>query len=269
MADNTNDVVQQLFFAGMEPAPVPADTVSRYKNIPPFERERNGYGLLNMDYHFKPDGTVDWRKMVNPKYLYPNKEVFQKRKQEVPTSIEGLADEDLTVKLDGWKDLARIRGYDSIDFTIRSASETFVSVTCQIYWIPNCDTEMRTVRTSDGADAHTLNSSELGRNYLTSIALNRAFGRTVRNFLGIEIISQDEIGATQPVESNAPTTGTDVVSALAQALHLRKMTPDKFLAKLKYECVGDALNWESLKDIPKMTLLDLLDRVQNDKPLKD
>src|ERR1700722_13316795 len=37
------------------------------KNIPSIVRKRNEYGFLeNVDYVFKEDGKVDWRKMIKP-----------------------------------------------------------------------------------------------------------------------------------------------------------------------------------------------------------
>ena len=37
--------------------------------------KRNEHGLLeNVDYTFKEDGSIDWRAMIKPEFLYPNKE---------------------------------------------------------------------------------------------------------------------------------------------------------------------------------------------------
>ena len=55
---------------------------------------RNERGLLNdVQYIFNKDGTVNWRAMVNPAHLYPNKDWFNRRAQPIPETGEGLRDE--------------------------------------------------------------------------------------------------------------------------------------------------------------------------------
>ena len=64
--------------------------------------ERDSHGLLtSVDYKFLESGAIDWRQMVSDEFLYPNREYFEKYKREVPTSIEGLADNQLLIKLGG------------------------------------------------------------------------------------------------------------------------------------------------------------------------
>jgi len=42
--------------------------------------KRNEAGLLEgVDYKFNDDGSVDWRSMIDPKHLYPNKGWFESR----------------------------------------------------------------------------------------------------------------------------------------------------------------------------------------------
>ena len=52
---------------------------------------RDEKGLIkNVNYIFKKDGTVDWRAMVNPAHLYPNKDWFARRNMAVPETSDGL-----------------------------------------------------------------------------------------------------------------------------------------------------------------------------------
>ena len=50
--------------------------------------KRDQHGLLeSVSYAFNEDGSVNWRAMINPEHLYPNKEHFEMRKMPVPESI--------------------------------------------------------------------------------------------------------------------------------------------------------------------------------------
>jgi hypothetical protein len=48
-----------------------------------YQRDTNGL-LLNTQYQFNPDGSVDWRAMVGKEHLYPNKDFFEKRGKPIP-----------------------------------------------------------------------------------------------------------------------------------------------------------------------------------------
>jgi hypothetical protein len=81
--------------------------------------KRNGHGLLeNAEYIFNEDGSVNWRAMIKPEFLYPNKGWFEARNKAVPTSSEGLDDKQLLIMLGGIKELAKMRGYHNVDFTV-------------------------------------------------------------------------------------------------------------------------------------------------------
>ena len=89
--------------------------------------KRDVHGLLeNVDYKFNDDGSVDWRSMIKPEFLYPNKDWFEARKMDVPTTIEGLKDNQLLVMLGGIKELAKLRGYTSINYDITNVTEEYV-----------------------------------------------------------------------------------------------------------------------------------------------
>ena len=52
------------------------DVAPPFNNIPPTEFIRNKYGLLNnVNYVFDESGRVNWRKMVAPEFLVPNKQL--------------------------------------------------------------------------------------------------------------------------------------------------------------------------------------------------
>ena len=85
---------------------------------PPIILERNSYGLLtNINYVFDPiTGLVDYRKLIKPEHLVPNRANFKKRGQPVPESIEGLEDKDLLSLLIGMKELCNIRGFNYVKY---------------------------------------------------------------------------------------------------------------------------------------------------------
>ena len=90
--------------------------------------KRNEHGLLeNVDYEFNEDGTVNWRAMIKPEFLYPNKGWFDVRNKPVPTSTEGLDDKQLLIMLGGIKELAKMRGYSTVAFDVVHSSDGYVN----------------------------------------------------------------------------------------------------------------------------------------------
>ena len=89
--------------------------------------KRNEHGLLeNVDYTFNEDGSIDWRAMIKPEFLYPNKGWFDARNKPTPKTSEGLDDKQLLIMLGGIKELAKLRGYSSIDFEVNNVSDGYV-----------------------------------------------------------------------------------------------------------------------------------------------
>ena len=143
---------------------------------------RDSSGLITkpkIEYAFTDEGLIDWRKLVNDKWLVPNRQ----RTDETDTSK--LEDKDLLILLGGIKELAQIRGYSSVEYDIRSPSLDYVVATCKITWIPNFETEDREITFSAIGDASPHNTQSFAKHFLGPIAENRSFVRCVRNFLKI------------------------------------------------------------------------------------
>ena len=86
--------------------------------------DRNEDGLINgVDYLFTEDGLIDWRKMVKPGHLVPNKD----RTSE--TDVTKLKDYQLIILLGGIKELAQIRGYTDVTYDVTSPSSDYVVAT--------------------------------------------------------------------------------------------------------------------------------------------
>ena len=228
-------------------------------SIPPKTFSRNEFGLLNnppIPYSYNEDGSVNWRKMIRQEFLVPNKQKTQE------TDISKLEDKDLLILLGGIKELAQIRGFTYVSYSVPGASANYVVANCCINWIANYETNDKDVSFESLADASPDNTQSFARNYLAAIAENRAFVRCVRNFLKINIVGQDEIGAKNNFEDLSSENPLSPTAALASLMKEKNITLEdlkKKLAKEKYEKIEDL---SSLSDIPKPKIFELIDRIK-------
>ena len=242
--------------------------------------KRNEAGLLEgVDYKFNDDGSVDWRAMVDPKHLYPNKGWFESRGEPMPRSSEGLADHQLLIKLSGSKELAKLRGFNRVHYDIIKCELDHVSVKCEINWIPNfenpqAESDFLPASTSfqDLANATVNNTSSFAQKFLETIAANRAFVRCVRNFLNVHIVGADEIDTSQqssaaPAPTAKPAKTGDKLSPLHLLMDKVDLDEDQFdtfkeilrgLWKNKQYKNEEVANWESWDDIPKREVIKIL-----------
>jgi predicted RNA-binding protein with RPS1 domain len=158
---------------------------------------RDEYGLLkSVTYSFNDDGSVNWRAMIGSEHLYPNKDWFESRNKPMPSSIDGLEDHQLLIKLSGIKELAKLRGITNVRYEVVETNAERSVVVCSIDFIPNYETGFVMATFSSMANATLDNTSGFGNKFLEAIAENRAFVRTVRNFLNIHIVGADEIDSS-------------------------------------------------------------------------
>lgn len=156
--------------------------------------------LAGADYVYKQYGKVDWRKMISKDHIALNRFTFACKGIDVTTlseenvkkMIEESSDEDLVIKLAGFREIADCRGYESINSELLSASHDSVTIKVTIKWEPNFENP-RGLTVSAIANASAENTDERFRKYLETIAENRAFVRAVRHSLGIFAVGQDEI----------------------------------------------------------------------------
>lgn len=227
----------------------------------PEKYKRNEYGLLeSVEYVFNEDGSVNWRAMIKPEHLYPNKDYFEYRKMPVPESIEGLDDNQLLIKLSGIKELAKLRGFHNVTYDVSESSDTRVVVQCMINWIENYEGNSAQAFASI-ANATTNNTNGFAAKFLECIAENRAFVRCVRNFLGIHIVGADEIDSSKnksPIE--IPTNSSTAKDISPQGILKEKAGVDfnSFKQSLReWYKEGSYTNdpeviksWNNYKDIP-------------------
>ncbi|MDB4314558.1 hypothetical protein N9955_00865 [bacterium] len=196
--------------------------ITKATAIKNFTRDENGL-LAGAEYQFNEDGSVDWRSMVKPEFLYVNKEWFTNREKDVPSSVEGLTDKQLLILLGGIKDIAKLRGYKSVSYDLSGDSENVVAK-CRIEWSPNYETGGESILFEDCANASLNNTDNFCHKFLETIACNRAFVRCVRNFLGINIVGDDEIDKSG---GQAPSYGDKNSETSA-----KELKPQGFLEKL-------------------------------------
>ena len=229
--------------------------------VPPNIITRNRYGLLensNIKYIYNDDGSINWRKMIKTEYLVPNRQ----KTQEI--DVTKLEDKDLLILLGGIKELAQIRGYSKVEYKVIAASESYFATTCKITWLPNYETGDKEIIFESLADATTNNTKSFARFFLAAIAENRAFVRCVRNFLKINIVSQEELGDVKLL--NDPAFVQDSLTSpqglLEKSMKERDINFDALKKRLLKEKFHGAENFNSIDDIPKVKIFELINRLK-------
>ena len=233
------------------------------KVIPPKLFNRNKFGLIendNINYQFNEDGSINWRAMIKTQYLVPNRQRTQQ------TDVSKLEDKDLLILLGGIKELAQIRGFTSVEYNVVSAADNYFATSCKITWLANYETENRPVVFEALADASLVNTKDFARYFLAAIAENRAFVRCVRNFLKINIVSQEELGdaklglvAKEDSEKENPMNPTALLEKVMEEKGITFETLKKKLVKEKF---SDAESFNYVKDIPKSKVFELIERLK-------
>jgi hypothetical protein len=217
-----------------------------------FNRDDNGL-LKNIQYIFDEDGGVNWRKMVQDEHLFPNAKYFN---GNPPTSIEGIPDNKLLIKLSGIKELARLRGFSDISYDVVKCELDHVAVICKMNFIPNYETGGSPVSFQDMANATLDNTHDFGQNFLETIACNRSFVRCVRNFLNVHIVGADEIGKDSTKRKSSGGATKPALSPQAMLDTAFDGNFDEFISELRKLWAKDIYknkditNWESFSGIP-------------------
>lgn len=230
--------------------------------IKPIQRDSNGL-ITGIEYHQTPEGLIDWRKMIKPEFLVPNRQIFEKNKKPVPEKIDGLEDKELLILLSGIKWISRLRGFTDVRYNVISPSPDYVAATCHMTWIPNFETENQIITSGSIADAHPGSTNSFGQIFLAAIAENRAFVRCVRNFLNINIVGQDEI--TPPKNGDSTENILNPITVLEKVMSEKNVSFLDIKAKLVSEDVPGAVDFQGLNDIPKMKIFELIDRLKRKK----
>ena len=175
-----------------------SDVVDDYRgSIPPKHEEMlfNEYGLRNgTSYIFNEDGFVDWKSMIGKEHFVVNDSWFIERGKDIPTKVtEDLTDEQLIIKLSGYRSLSKLRGFKSLKMSVEESNAEYACVKCVMVSRGNYETGFEDVVFEAVANATRSNVDDFMSLFLETIAANRALCRCVRNFLNIDIVSSDEL----------------------------------------------------------------------------
>lgn len=198
-------------------------------------RDENGLLLNGVDYKFNKYGMVDWRTLIPQEYVVLNRYVIGRKKgidvstlneAEYQELLSKATEDEKLIKLQGFKDLALIRGYSNLESNLLERNEDRAVVKVSITWEPNLESPYpKTVTAIKNASVSNTDPNFI--KYLEAIAENRAFVTVVRNSLNIPIIGYDEIDNTEKLELGQTIAGS----------------PQFFLEK---ECNSNGISFEAL-----------------------
>jgi hypothetical protein len=200
--------------------------------------------------------------MIKPSFLVANRQKTSK------TDVSALQDTQLIILLGGIKDLAQIRGFSKVEYKVYEAGSDYACVSCRIEWLPNFETQGLPVVFESTANAGFNNTSDFGQKYLVEIAENRSFCRAVRNFLRINIVSNDEvapkISSAIPDASGktSSSNATDPYFILSSLMKAKNVSLSSIKSKLKKEGLLEAEEYTSVKDISKDKVFELVGRLK-------
>ncbi len=238
------------------------------EEIKKFERLPNGL-VKGVEYKYNEDGKINWRAMIKSEHLVFNKqyekEIVEKYKKPLselnPNEVE---DKYILILLSGIKYISKLRGYISVSRPAILVANNFISATHEITWIPNEETGNIVETFGDGADATPDNTNGFGKNFLTTIAINRSFVRTVRNYLEINIVGFDEMSKNfteKEVQTtpNGVTNPSGMLRNTASDLNLtfdviKKGASTKYKDKIESKCE----EWKDFDSIPPRDCLTLI-----------
>lgn len=241
---------------------------------------------------------IDWKSRINPAYI-----VFNAKNEKLAAEIEKIYgapaknlvyadvvakqpvdDRHILILLDGFQEVAELRGYESSAPVSISAGQGIVACGWAIKWLPN--EEEPNGKTSGGtADATFENTGGWG--YLGAMAGNRAFARAVKSGLGIKVYGYDEIG-----KKDEPNLESGIMSSSAANSDAGKPVPTLIktcrefnftfeqvkassvkkwnvetaeLAKnpaFKRTIQSDPNKWSGYEDVPPLDCLTLITKIQ-------
>lgn len=241
--------------------PTYTEAIFPYKTI----RDFNGL-IMDLEYKYDNYGFIDWRAMINPKHIVLNKNSVAK----AGLNYESLSDEDREkylrewpddkkiIRLAGFKEVARLRGYRSVKNRIEQFGDKVICH-CSIDWLPNFEGCFEYV---SAASASPSNVAPEYSQALEAIACNRAFARAVRESLNIHVVSDEELDPNKVEEvSNAKIPSTHPRSQLIKKC--QSMGIEFPAVKAMISGLGlDNVDIVSFDTVPGATAMAVLDEVR-------
>lgn len=233
-------------------------------------RDDNGLLLSGVDYKFNKYGMIDWRALIDPEYVVLNRYTIGKKKgidvytldeKAIVELKEKATEDELLIKLQGFKNIAYIRGYKEKRVELLERTDTRAVVKVTIDWIPNFENPNGKV-VSAVKNSSMENTDPAFITYMEAIAENRAFVTVIRDTLNIPIIGYDEIDNTKSVEISKTVGGTPQFF-LEQECEKNGISFNAISerAKIKYEASWDN-NWKEFSNISSAVASTLLQDIK-------
>lgn len=185
------------------------------KNTPIYRLDS---GLIEgLEYKYK-DGFIDWEAMFNPEYaIYPNND----------STKEPL------FKVDGLKDLARIRGVSSKTINFQGVSETMVICAVTMKFIPNDEYPFgQEVTALADATPKNVGGKQFSK-YLSAMAETRATGRCIKDALNIKRCTFEELSKDDAdIQDDVPISDEAIV-AIEQQMKIKGIDLDVLLKEIQ------------------------------------
>lgn len=204
---------------------------------PSFQRDPMTGLVVGQSYPLRPDGRIDWRALVDRKFLYVARENEDKvvKEQGKPLNECDLAlvrDDWLRIRIGGLNQLAHLRGVRACRYPKLEVTEGKASTVCEIDFIGNRETGMEPETWSAIASACRSSMDVKMLPYLETFAENRAFGRCVKRALQINILSDIEVGGDgrKAVEGGDTKDSENTVAPEAASEAPTGFQPHQFLA---------------------------------------
>lgn len=255
---------------------------------PVYERDARGL-VKGIIYHFTPEGRIDWRRMVDARFLYITNEFKDKACQEQGKPLAELDlmkvnEKWLRMTIGGINQLANLRGYMSLEYPHVHVTDSCVTATCAMQFIGNFETEGDLFVCSAIASANMWNVDKDFTSYLATFAENRAFSRCVKRALQINILSDVEIGGDGRKNTNitgavagessdsTPAAGFEPLNVLESKCKASSITFEAVkAAALKYETElkSKPNEWKGFADIQAIDAWLILSKMEaKDSKLK-
>ncbi len=207
-----------------------------------YERLSNGL-IKDFPYVYGEDGKINWKAHLSAKWLRVKKESVKDVESKFgpinKIDLSKLDDWFLYVKLGGYNDIARLRGFDSLLHKVDFVNDQKAVITCTMHFIPNVE-DTNGLTCAGVASGSVVNIHPDFVPYMETIAENRAFSRCVRRALNINIVSEEELGKTTVTNYNkspkeeAPNT------------EFNSLKPFSLLEK---KCASLKINFNSIKTL--------------------
>lgn len=164
-----------------------------------FKRDPQTGLIEGLRYVYDENGKINWKALVDPKFLYIAREHEEKvmKEQGKPLAEVDLLlvrDDWLRIRVGGLNQLAHMRGVRSCRYPHVETREGHATVSCEITFIGNSESGMEPETWSGIASASIRSVDKHFIPYLETFAENRAFSRCVKRALQINILSDIEVG---------------------------------------------------------------------------